>query len=261
MKRTLIALACVLGLSLALTGTADASTLGDILKRIQQVAAAPVPAPAPAAPPVTGNSPFVGQIEAPAGVIGGTGHGCCPGTSGALGRLIFANQKGQLSCSIPFNSDIAFGLGAGVALVTFKGGDNVYGCHNDDATQVTMLNVGPPPLAVEVQLDRDPPVPQHAPLAAQAQNQPRQQAGEAAPEQRPHRDQLQHQQAGRPGRGVPRGRRRDDDDRHRDVDAEPAARGSKVDDERHPAGVAAQPEPDARAGGDRCRRPGEPHPT
>lgn len=151
MKRTLIALACVLGLSLALAGTADASTLGDILKRIQQVAAAPVaapvPAPAPAAPPVTGNSPFDGQIEAPAGVIGGTGHGCCPGTSGSLGRLIFANQKGQLSCSIPFNSDIAFGHGAGVALVTFKGGDNVYGCHNDDATQVTMLNVGPPPLA------------------------------------------------------------------------------------------------------------------
>lgn len=49
MKRTLIALARALGLSLALAGTADASTLGDIRRRIQQVAAAPVPAPAPAA--------------------------------------------------------------------------------------------------------------------------------------------------------------------------------------------------------------------
>src|SRR3954470_15822496 len=85
MKRTLIALACALGLLLALAGTADASTLGDILKRIQQVAnAAP---PAPSAPPVTGGG----------GVIG-PGHTHPPASQ--VGHIQF-NMTGGKSCFIP----------------------------------------------------------------------------------------------------------------------------------------------------------------
>ena len=85
MKRSLIALVCAFGLSLALAGTAEATTLGDILKRVQQVAAGPQPAPS--APPVTGGGGVIGPAN-PNPPASQVGH-------------IQFNMAGGKSCFIP----------------------------------------------------------------------------------------------------------------------------------------------------------------